>query len=188
MENNYNNNKDSNKIWRILLIVAYIFFEVYAGVRLLTDPEGFTNSVIIIFGIIMVIAGIVSLVRALKAKSHGLPSTLGIVSGIVDILIGAACIAFSQKVMNMFPVFVVIYGIIMVIMGINKLGQWAVLNDLHIPRAWIMLVTAILTIVMGVIAIVYPLTTEVAVYTMTAVFLIVAGVADLFTLIFSFFF
>ena len=41
------------KILSYLTIVVLIFFEVYAGIRLLTNPVDFTASVVYLFGIIM---------------------------------------------------------------------------------------------------------------------------------------
>lgn len=185
--NNSNSSNDSNRFLRILLLIAFIFFEVYAGVRLLTDPEGFTNSVIIIFGIVMVVIGVISLIRALRAKSYGVPSTLGLVGALVDLAIGIVCLVFSKNVIKLFPVLAMIYGIFMVIMGINKMRQWAVLHDFKVPRAWILLVSAILSIVLGIIIFLNPFTTTEVVWMWTAIFLIVTGVIDLFALIFSFF-
>ena len=57
------------KLMGYLTIVVFIFFEVYAGVRLLTNPVDFTNSVVFFFGIIMLIIGVISVVRAFQAKS-----------------------------------------------------------------------------------------------------------------------
>lgn len=66
------------KFFGYLTIIFFIFFEVYSGIRLLTNPIDFTNSVIFIFGIIMLIIGVISIVRALKIKSDsGMPYRLG---------------------------------------------------------------------------------------------------------------
>ena len=80
----------SKKILGYLTIFVLIFFEVYAGIRLLTNPIDFTSSVVYLFGIIMLVVGVFSVIRALqvKAKSN-LPYRLGLFGGILDLIVGA---------------------------------------------------------------------------------------------------
>ena len=172
-----------------LTIVLFIFFEVYAGVRLLTNPVEFTNSVVVIFGYVMIVIGLVSIVRAFDAKSAGnLPYRLGLWGGVLDLIIGVICAFFSSKVVNLFPVLVMIYGIVMVISGIHKFRNYLVLKDFGVNRSWLMVVSAILSIVLGIIVFLNPFSATGAAWTYTGIFLIVEGVFDLFTFIFSFFF
>ena len=178
---------NANKIWRALGLLVFIFFEVYAGIRLLSDPVDFTNSVIVFFGIIMLIVGVVSLIRALKMKSGGLPYTMTLVGAILDLVIGIICVAFSKNVVSLFPILAMFYGVAMVIFGVNKIRQYAVLKDLQVPRAWILLVSGILTIILGVIVFLHPFSTTELIWMWAGIFLIAEGVCDLFALIFSFF-
>ena len=180
-------NNDSTKYLRLLTLAAFIFFEVYAGVRLLTNPVEFTNRAIIVFGVVMIIIGIVSLIRSLKAKSAGLPYTLGLVGAIFDLVIGVICIFLSSNIVALFPFLAMIYGVIMVIFGINKIRQYAILHDIHMPNVWILLIAGILSIVLGVIVFLHPFETTELLWAWTGYFLIFEGVFDLFALIFSFF-
>ena len=178
----------SKKILGILTIVFFIFFEVYAGIRLLTSPVEFTNSVVVIFGIVMLVIGVVSVIRALQAKSNGLPFRLGLFGGVIDLIIGAICVFFSQKVVDFFPVLVMIYGIIMAVAGIHKIRNYLLLKDFGINRSWLLLLSGILTIVLGVVVFLNPFPAMETAWAVTGVLLIVTGAADLFALIFSFFF
>lgn len=176
------------KILAYLALLFFIFFEVYAGVRLLTSPTDFTNSVIVIFGVVMLIVGIVSLVRAFQIKNSGLPYRLGLFGGILDLIIGAVCLFLSDKVLALFPVMVMIYGVIMVVFGINKIRNYLVLKDFGIHRSWLVILSAIVTIVLGVLVFLNPFTATETAWTATGIFLIIEGIIDLFTFIFSFFF
>ena len=176
-----------NKITRLLILLPFIFFEVYAGAFLLIDPITFTNNAIIVFGIVMLIAGLIGLIRALKASSNRRPNTMQLVASILDLIIGFVCVAYSPFVLAHIPDFVKICGVIMVIFGIYKLRHYALLNDLHVPHAWILLVSAILTIVLGIIVFLNPFTTTDMIWTWTGIFLICEGAADLATLLFSLF-
>lgn len=179
----------SKKILGYLTIFVLIFFEVYAGIRLLTNPIDFTSSVVFLFGIIMLVVGVFSVIRALqvKAKSN-LPYRLGLFGGILDLIVGALCVFFTDKVVGLFPVLVMIYGIIMVVAGIHKIRNYLVLKDFGFRFSWLVVVSAILTIILGVIVFLNPFTATATAWTYTGIFLIVEGVIDLFTFIFSFFF
>ena len=161
------------KILAYLTLLFFIFFEVYAGVRLLTNPVDFTSSVIVFFGIFMLVVGVVSII---------------LFGGIFDLIIGAVCVFLSDKVVSLFPVMVMIYGIIMVISGIHKFRNYLALRDAGLRRSWLVVVSAILTIILGVIVFLNPFTATATAWTYAGIFLIVEGVADLFTFIFSFFF
>ena len=177
------------KILGYLTIFAFIFFEVYAGVRLLTAPIDFTTSMVTIFGIIIIIVGIYSIIRAFQAKAtNALPYRLGLFGGILDVIIGALCVFMTDKVVSLFPVLVMIYGVVMVIMGIHKIRNYMILKDFGINRSWLVVLSAVLTIILGIIVFLNPFSATDAAWTYTGIFLIVEGVIDLFTFIFSFFF
>ena len=135
----------------------------------------------------MLIIGVISVVRALQAKSNGLAYRLGLFGGILDIIIGALCAFFTERVVALFPVLLMIYGIFMVVAGIHKIRNYLVLKDFGIHNSWLVLVSAILSIILGVIVFFNPFTAAATGWTITGVFLIVEGVCDLFAFIFGFF-
>jgi uncharacterized membrane protein HdeD (DUF308 family) len=177
-----------SKILRYLAILVFIFFEVYAGIRLLTAPVDFTNSAIVVFGIATLIVGAVMLFYALTWRSESLPFRLGLVLAVVNILLGIICIAFTDKVIASFPVFAVIFGVIMFFTGIDKLGNYFIMKSKGLPHHWIWMVAAVLTIILGVVVIMNPFTTIDVALTYSGYFLIFSGIVDLFAFIFSFFF
>ncbi|MBQ6342435.1 MAG: DUF308 domain-containing protein [Anaerolineaceae bacterium] len=176
------------KLMGYLTIVVFIFFEVYAGVRLLTNPVDFTNSVVFFFGIIMLIIGVISVIRAFQAKSTGmLPYRLSLFGGILDIIIGIACVFLTDKVVGLFPVLLMVYGIFMVVAGIHKIRNYLVLKDFGVHNSWLVVVSAVLSIILGIIVFLNPFTAAATGWTVTGIFLIAEGVCDLFAFIFSFF-
>ena len=177
-----------NKLLRYFTIVFLILFEIYAGVRLLTDPVDFTNSVIVFFGIVMLIIGIVSVVDAFRIKSRNLPYSMTLWGGILDLVIGAVCVALSANLIDLLPELVVIYGIIMIISSIHKIRLYAFFKDLQVKHAWIFLVSAILGILLGILVLLHPVVAIAVAWDYTGWFLIFSGVFDLFAFIFSFFF
>lgn len=179
---------DNNKLKRCLAIIAFIFFEVYAGVRLLTAPADFSNSAVVAFGIIMLIVGAISLFWMSTLKSMMLPYRLTLVCGIIDLILGIICLAFSEKVVGAFPTFAKIYGVFMVIMGISKLRDYITLQVWGLPRKFLWLIGAILTIVLGVVIFMNPFAAVEVAWTYAGYFLILTGAIDLLIFILSFFF
>jgi len=176
-----------NKFQRCLAIIAFIFFEVYAGVRLLTAPADFSNSVVITFGVILLIVGAISLYWALSMKAQLLPYKLILTAAVIDLILGVVFAAFSQKVVEAFPTFAKIYGVIMVIMGLSKLRDYITLQVWGLPRKFLWLIGAILTIALGVAIFMNPFTAVEAAWTWTGYFLVFTGALDLLVFILSFF-
>lgn len=174
-----------SKFLRIAGLCIFFLFEVYAGLQLINDPVTFTNNVIIVFGIIMLIIGVLSLIRALRAKSSGLAHRLTLFGAVLDLIIGVVCVAGSKYIVDMIPVLAMVYGFIMVIMGINKVRNYAVLRDLGFRRSWLVLLSALLTIVLGAIIFLNPFLATELVWTYIGVFLIVEGVMDLIAFLFG---
>lgn len=176
-----------NKFQRCLIIFLFIFFEVYFGVRLLTAPADFSANAITVFGIVMLLVGAVSLYWALSLKSMQLPYKLSLTCGIIDLILGVIFVAFSPKVVGAFPIFAKIFGVIMVIMGISKIRNYIVLQTWGLPRDFLWLLGAILTIVLGVVIFMNPFAAVELTWTWTGYFLVFTGALDLLFFILSFF-
>ena len=178
-----------NKFTRCLAIIIFIFFEVYAGIRLLTSPADFSNSAIVVYGIVMLLTGAVMLFFSLSMKEQfPLSYKVGLGLGILNILLGLLCVILSDKIVSIFPVFAVAFGVITFFTGIDKLGNYFIIKAKGLPHHWIWMVGAVLTIILGVVIMLNPFTSLDVAFTYAGYFLIISGVVDLFTFIFSFFF
>lgn len=176
-----------SKFQRCLAIIVFIFFEVYAGVRLLTAPADFSNSAVTVFGIVMLLIGAISLYLALSLKAQQLPYKFALACAVIDLVLGVVFVAFSQKVVGAFPTFAKIYGVIMVITGISKIGDYITLQVWGLPRKFLWLIGAILTVVLGVVIFMNPFATVEMAWTWSGYFLIITGAFDLLVFILSFF-
>ncbi len=176
-----------NKFTRCLAIIVFILFEVYAGYRLLTAPAEFSNSAVIVFGVVMLLIGAISLYWALSLKAMLLPYKLGLICGIVDLVLGVIGVAFSRNVVEAFPTFAKIYGVFMVIMGISKLRDYIVLQVWGLPRKFLWLLGAILTIALGVVIFTYPYAAVETAWMYAGYFLLASAAMDLVIFIASLF-
>ena len=175
------------KLGVYLTLICFIIFEAYAGVCLLTNPEEFTNTAVIVFGIFMLLAGVFSIFSALKMKSQNRAYNLELFGGVLDLIIGVLCVIFNKSIVKLLPGVMVIIGIMMIIAGIHKIRNYMILKDLGVKRSWLIVLSAILTIVLGVIVCLNPFAAQQAAWTTSGIFLIVMAVVDLFVVIFSLF-
>ncbi|MBR6089835.1 MAG: DUF308 domain-containing protein [Anaerolineaceae bacterium] len=176
-----------NKFQRCLAVIVFIFFEVYAGVRLLTAPADFSSSAVIATGAALLVLGAICLFWSLTLKGMMLPYRLGLIVGILHLILGVIFVVWSSRVVAAFPIFTQIYGFIMIVMGVSKLGDYFILKAYGLPRHWLWIAAAVLTIIMGVVIIMNPFGAVEFAWTWTGYMLIFSGVFDLFVFIFSFF-
>lgn len=175
------------KFQRCLGIIVFIFFEVFAGVRLLTAPADFSKNAVTVFGVILLVLGAISLFWALTLKGMMLPHRVALICAVLDLIIGVIFVGWSQKVVDAFPTFAKIYGVIMLIMGVSKLGDYLILKGVGLPRHWLWMIDALLTIVLGVIIFMNPFAAVETAWACAGYFLIFSGVFELVIFIFSFF-
>lgn len=168
-----------SKFQRCLAVIVFILFEAYAGYRLLTAPVAFTDSMVTVFGVVMLLVGVLNLYWTFTLKSRDLPNTLVLVCGILGLILGVFCIAFSEYVVLALPTFAMIYGVMMVITGIAKLGDYIALQVMGLPRRIFWLLGAILTIIFGMIIFLYPYTAIESAWLYGGCFMIAQAAVDL---------
>lgn len=164
----------------ILLLIA----EIIIGIMLLVEPVKFTKALIIVFGIILVIIGIIFLIRYFSDKKNNLnPSAAAIVLSIISIVIGLVIVIFPEAIMGLFPVIAVIYGIFLIISGIYKFVVYAEIKKTGVPASALYIVSGILSLILGIIIVIHPFTAVGVLWTFTGIALIVGGVVDIISLI-----
>lgn len=63
-------------------------FEVLVGILLLINPVGFTSGIIIVFGIILTVTGVVSLFRYFRENPETAAQERGLAKGLIFIVFG----------------------------------------------------------------------------------------------------
>lgn len=157
--------------------------EILIGVLLLIDPVGFTSAVLMILGIALMILGAWKTVSYFRTSPEAAAQNGGLVVGIVCVLLGAFCVFRWEWFLVTFPVLTVVYGVITLINGINKV-QWAVDLLRLKQRFWfVSLIGAALTLVFGILILTNPFTTTAILWTFIAVTLIAEAAMDIVTFI-----
>lgn len=157
--------------------------EILIGALLLINPIGFTSAVLIALGVLLVVLGATRLVGYFRAAPEVAAQGGGLVTGLLFVLVGLFCIFRWEWFVVTFPILTVVYGVLTLANGINKL-QWAVDAWRLGQRYWyVAMIGAALTLVFGALIVFNPFTTTTVLWTFIAVSLIVEAVLDIVSLV-----
>lgn len=171
------------KFKSLIPTILMLIFEVIAGVLLIVNGEGFTQVVFIIFGVFMLISGLISLILCLlEGRNGGVISTPRLVLSIVLIGIGAFFTAASGSVMSVMSTVTVVLGIIIAFNGMLKLVEYFSIRRAG-PVMWFASIGAIVTIILGFVIAFNPFGATEAMWTILGILIIVSAVFDVISLI-----
>ncbi len=154
-------------------------FELLLGILLLIDPLGFTNGIIVIFGIVLVVIGAVNLFKYFRSSAEKASQEGSLAKGIIFVLFGLFCAFKSEWFIVTFPLLTVLYGILTLVGGVSKI-QWAI-DMLRAKRKYwfVEIISAILTIVFATLILTNPFASTTILWTFTGVTLIIEAIADI---------
>jgi len=158
-------------------------FEILVGILLLIDPVGFTSGIIIVFGIVLAMIGVISLFKYFRMDAETAAQENGLVKGLIFAIFGLFCAFKSEWFIITFPLLTVLYGILTLISGVSKV-QWAVDMLRAKQKYWFVeVIGAILTIVCAVLILSNPFTSTAFLWTFIGVTMIVEAVVDVFAFV-----
>ena len=168
-------NKFSRNSGSLLMCVV----EIIIGVLLLINPIGFTTGIIMVFGAILSIWGIASLIAYFKDAPDFATRGNQLSKGLLLICFGLFCLLKSEWFIVTFPLLTVIYGIFSLVTGVSKI-QWAVDMLRLKQKFWfVTLCSAVLTLIFSFLILANPFASTAVLWTFIAVTLIVEAVVDL---------
>ena len=170
--------------FKILLpAILVILFEIFVGVMLLINPEGFTKVVIIILGALLLILAIVFLVNFIRAKKDEEGGTGALIGAIICFIVGLLCVIFSQGVVGLLESLAIIYGIILFIFGLNKIIMFFATRNEGYSASWFHIVSGIIALALGVVIFLYPRDATITVWVITGIALLAEAVFDIISVI-----
>lgn len=171
------------KFKRLLPTILMILFEVVIGILLLIDGERFTGVIFVIFGVLMLVLGLISLIRTLLAARGGnVISSFALIMSIILITIGAFFTAASGSVIGVVGFIATIYGLILVISGVFKLADYLTLRAAGVGSGFAIF-SVIISIVLGILIAFNPFGTAQIFWTVLGIMLIASAVLDIISLI-----
>lgn len=159
--------------------IAVSLVELLIGILLLVDPVGFTSGIIIACGIGLMLGGIGSVIRYFLSAPEAAAVSQSLVKGLVALLAGAFCAFNSHWFLAAFPVLTLVYGIVILIVGLTKL-QWTVdMIRLKRSRWYLSAISSVLSVVCGVVIITSPFSSTGVLWMFTGISLITEAVFDM---------
>ncbi len=153
--------------------------EIACGVLLLISPIGFTSAIIIGVGAVILAAGVISVINYFRADPYDAAKKQSLAKGLVGIAAGLFCIFNFNLIIVTFPILSILYGAVMLVVGIVKL-QWTVdLIRLKQERWWLCGISAVVTIVFAIIVMCNPFGAAAAVLSFAGISLICGAVLDI---------
>ena len=170
------NNKKSNA-------VVVCTAELLIGILLLVKPVEFTAGIIMAVGMGLMVKGAMNIISYFKTEPHIASQQNSLAKGIILLLTGCICTFKTEWLLSAFPFMAMVYGVMLLMIGIQKL-QTAVDGKRLGNSNWhIVAITSILSIVCSVVIFLSPFSTAVYLWMFTGISLIAEAVADIVAII-----
>lgn len=159
--------------------------ELVIGILLLINPVGFTRGIIMAFGAAVTVLGAVNVVQYIRTEPHAASREQRLSKGLVMVLLGLFCLLKAEWFIVTFPLLTMVYGVLILLMGIEKV-QWTLdMLRAHKPYWYLMGVSAVLSLVFAWVVLADPFASTAALWVFVGVSLIVEAVADLLAALFT---
>ncbi len=171
-------------IWHTSSLLMSIV-EILIGILLLIDPVGFTSGIIVCGGIVLTLMGVVSTVKYFFTKAEDAAKSGNLSKGILLTVLGLFCAFKSTWFLVTFPVITLLYGVIILVMGIAKLEN--AVNMLRLKHSYwfVALIGAVLSLIFAVLILMNPFASTTVLWSFIGISLLVEAVADIFAYFFA---
>lgn len=149
---------------------------IILSIILIFNPIKSIETLIILFGIILTIDGIISFVSYFTTDKDNRLFSLDLLTGIATIVAGILTIMYRNDLINILPVMI---GIWIIFNNLIKL-QLSINLSTIISSNWIcLLIISILLIILGIVLIVYPFASTVVVTTVVGIIMLISETINL---------
>ncbi len=157
-------------------------FEILVGTLLLINPAKFTVAILTAFGAVLIATGIISVLSYFGSDPVEAASSQSLFKGLLALVAGIFCVARSDWFIVAFPVLAVLYGVVVLIVGLFKV-QWTVdLIRMKLGRWGLPAASAVVSLICSVVILGNPFGAAVALWIFTGVSLIVEAVLDIISI------
>lgn len=165
--------------------ILLCLFEVLVGILLIADPVRFASGIIIAFGIVLLVIGLISTIRYFRMNALEAAASQSLVKGLLGLSAGAFCVFHPDWFIATFPLLTILFGAAVFIAGIMKLQWMADSLRLKTGRWFFPAVSAAISIISAVVILQNPFESTMILWMFTGVSLIVEAVFDVIALFFS---
>lgn len=180
--------KELHTMKKVNLGVSGLFMsivEIIIGILLLINPVGFTSGIIITLGIVLTIVGLSQTVQYFRSDAYEAAQKGSLTKGILLIGLGLFCAIKYEWLIKTFPVITILYGVLILVVGVSKLQQAMDMVRLKLKYWFLALISALLTLGFAILIICNPFASTTVLWIFIGVTLIVEAVMDVVTFIFA---
>ncbi len=158
--------------WVIALrgLVAIVF-----GIIALVSPQSTILALVFVFAAFVVADGFLTLFSGFETHKEDDHWWVMVLGGLVEIILGVLVVIWPQITAAVFVYLVAAWAIIV---GVAEIVAAIELRGL-LPNEWLMLLSGILSVVFGVMLIVYPSAGAVSLVWLIGIYAMVAGIMDI---------
>lgn len=165
--------------------ILLCLFEVIVGILLLIEPVSFTTGIIVAAGVVLAIAGIVSIIRYFRTEPQEAALSRSLANGLICVVAGVFCALKSHWFVATFPVLTIVYGVAILLAGLQKVQLTIDLLRFKRRKWFLAAISAVLSIVCSIVILSSPFASTAALWMFTGISLIVEAVVDLVSMIFN---
>jgi len=165
--------------------IIFCLFEIVIGILLLISPVGFTKGIICALGIALMVSGLISIVKYIKADAKEAETAQYLTKGLLALLAGGFCVFRTHWFIVTFPALSILYGVGVLVAGLAKVQFTFDMLRQKNEKWFLALIGAAISIICAVVILKNPFTTTAVLWMFTGVSLIIEAVFDAVTLIMS---
>ena len=173
---------DMNRIKANLPSFIMFILEAAVGILLLINPIGFTSAIIRAVGIGMAVGGAIWGIKYFRTEAMEAAASGMLFSGLLCLLIGLVLIFKTEWLINTFNVIIMLYGVMIVLLGILKL-QWTT-DLIRMKRErWVVSgLSALIAIIFGALILFNPFKTNEILWSLAGAALLAQAIFDIIAL------
>ena len=135
--------------------ILFILFELAFGILLVSSPKQLTRTVLICFGIVLLIVGFIYLLRYFKEKKDPEKSNyLTMPFAVIAFAAALFCILYALLANEPQKFATIIYGAIFIVLGAYKLKDYDDDRKAGVNTSFITLISGVLSVLVGIAVIV----------------------------------
>ncbi len=137
--------------------ILFILFELAFGILLISSPKQLTKTVLICFGIVLLIIGFIYLIRFFKERKSAEGEKVNYLTmpfAVIALAAAVFCILYALLAHEPQKFATLIYGAIFIVVGAYKLKNYDDDKKAGVSTSFITLISGVLSVVLGIAVIV----------------------------------
>ena len=145
------------------------------GIVLLAVSQSALRPICYMMALIAAVVGVVQVIGYIRKPVNQTAGKNGFTTGTLLLLVSVSIFANASKLISAIPF---ILALFIALNGIHELQNTIDVHRLHVPRAWVTALIAILHMLLGIVLLVNPFSTQTAFLTVLGIGLVASGLTD----------